>query len=250
MADVLDVLGKALTPDALRALGPALGIDGDDISKLVKAIIPELVERLSNNAKGGDASKIAAAVTKDHDGTLLDIATSFLGGGFKTGPGFAILGHIFGDEFNGTVSKVAETTGLPDSVVKMGFNALAPLAMAAITKAALGAVTAVVLIKVLDVAVDGIRSGKVQRVVSDLNRRLDADQDGNAVDDVGRGAVGAIKKGGIAVFGFGKKVATNDKVQAGAAKTANGGKKLVVAGAKQAKKQAGKLFGRVFGRKG
>lgn len=249
--DVLDLLGGALTPDALLALAKQLGIGTDDVVKLVKAVLPELLHRLQSNADGGDAANIAAAVTKDHDGSLLDIATSFLGGGFVSGPGEKILGHVFGNELDSSVRQISGTTHLPPAVVQTAMKALAPLVMGALAKAAIGAITGAGVIALLAVAVQGVRSGKVQRLLGGVNARLDDDHDGNALDDVGRDALGAAKKGGKAVAAAAAKVADSEQVKAAAAKASStakevAGKAKEAAGkaAGSAKKKLKKLFGR------
>jgi hypothetical protein len=251
MSDVLDLLGDALTPDALTALAKQLGIGPDDVVKLVKAVLPELLHRLQTNADGGDAANIAAAVAADHDGGVLDTATSFLGGGFLSGAGAGILDHVFGNELDQSVQQVSTTTHLPPAVVQTAMKALAPMVMGALAKAAIGAITGAGVIALLAVAVQGVRSGKVQRLLGGVNARLDDDHDGNALDDVGRDALGAAKKGGKAVASAATKVAENDKVKAAAAKASSTAKEVAgkakdAAGkaASSAKKKLKKLFGR------
>ncbi len=214
MADVLDLLSDALDAKGIAALASALGIDGDQAATLVKVALPVLLERLGENARSGGAEQIASAAAEDHDGSVLDVAAGFLGGGFKQGPGMAILQHVFGDQLDSSIATVAGTTGLPPSVVRLGFSALAPLVMGALTKAAIGAVTAVVVIKLLDVAVDQFRSGRVQRFVGNVNDSLDDDADGSAVDDVGRSAAGAAKKAGATVVSVSKSVARSPRTKA------------------------------------
>ena len=216
MADVLDVLHHALKPKAVKALAGQLGVDERTATKVVAAVVPQLIDALGHNARSGDADNIAAAAIKDHDGSLLDDATAFLGGRFASGPGAGILGHVFGDQIDAVTAKVAATSGVPAPIVGLAFKALAPLVMAALAKAAVGAVTAVVVVKLLDVAADQIRSGKVQRWFGDLNDRLDADHDGSAADDVGRTAAGAAKSAFGKVTALGRKVATDPRVKSGA----------------------------------
>lgn len=243
--DLLDALGGALTPQALIALGKQLGLGLDDVTRLAKAILPVLLEQLKGNADAGDGANIAAAVSKDHDGSVLANSVAFLGGGFLKGSGGGILGHVFGDQIDATAQRISDQTHVPAPVVRTAMTALAPMAMGAIAKVALGAVTAAGVAAILAVAVQGVRSGKVQKVIGSLNDRLDDDNDGNALDDVGRDAVAAAKRGGAAVSDAARTVAANPKVrqQAGKAKT------VVGKAAASGKRKLKKLFGR-FGRKG
>lgn len=242
--DLLDALGGALTPQALLALAKQLGLGLDDVTRLVKAILPVMLERLQANAAAGDSAAIAAAVDADHDGSVLDDAVGFLGGGFLRSSGGGILGHVFGDQLDSTAKQISTQTHLPEGAVRMAMTALAPMAMGAIAKVAIGAVTAAGVAAVLALAVQGVRSGKVQRVIGDLNDRLDDDRDGNALDDVGRDAVGAAKRGGAAVVGAAKKVTSNPKVRETASKAAATTKELAGKVRNGAKKRLKKLFGR------
>lgn len=243
--DLLDALGGALTPSALIALGRQLGLGLDDVTRLAKAVLPALLEQLKTNADKGDSQNIAAAVAEDHDGAVLDDAVTYLGGAFLKGSGGGILTHVFGDQLDATAQRISTETHLPAPVVRTAMTALAPLAMGAIAKVAIGAITAAGVAAILAVAVQGVRSGKVQRVIGNLNSRLDDDGDGNALDDVGRDAVAAAKRGGAAVSGAARKVAANPKVreQTGKARAA------AVKAASTGKRKLKKLFGR-FGRKG
>lgn len=217
MADVLDLLSDALSPRAVKALARPLGLDEGTTAKLVAAVVPVLVERLGSNARAGDAENIATAAAKDHDGSLLESAADFLGGRFTSGPGQGILGHVFGDQLAEVSGRISSSTGVPEPVVGLAFKALAPLVMAALTKAALGALTAVVVVKLLDVAGDQIRSGKVQRWFGSVNARLDTDGDGNAADDVGRRGLSTVKAAAGKLVGLGRRAAKNPKVRDGAA---------------------------------
>lgn len=256
MADLLDTISDALTPKVVQTLAGQLGIDRGDVQKLIGAAMPLLLERLQQNAKSGDADNIASALQKDHDGSLLDDVAGFAAS-FRGGPGTAILSHVFGDQLDGAVAQVVETTGLPQGVVRLGFSALAPVAMAAMTKAALGAVTAVVVVKLLDVAVDGVRSGKAQKLLGSVNRRFDDDRDGNALDDVGRDALAAAKKGGFFAAGAARRLARSKRLRSGAGRGAKAAKKTGTKAAKAAAKKLGstsvgkklgKKLGGLFGR--
>lgn len=248
MQDVLEALGDAITPGAIAAMARDLGLDREDARRLVVAVAPVILERLAANANHGAAGDIASALNEDHDGSLLDVATDHLGGSFRDGPGSAILGHVFGTGLDGAVTQVAATTGLPEPAVRLGFQALAPVAMAAITKAALGAVTAVVVVKLLDVAVDGIRTGKAQRMLGGINRRLDGDHDGNAADDVGRGVVRTAKRGGAKLVDAGRKVRSDPRVRSTASKAANRGKRAAGTATRRANRTGRKLLKKWFGR--
>jgi Bacterial protein of unknown function (DUF937) len=243
---LVGVISDALSSTALSSLATSLGLDIGDVGRLVQAVVPVLLERLSSNAAGGGADALTSAVRDDHDGSVLDSIVPFLGGGFKSGPGTAILGHVFGDELDGAVNDVAQRTGLPPAAVRLGFNALAPVVLGAVAKAALGVVTVVVVVKLLDVAVDSIRSGQAQRLLGRLNDRLDVDNDGNALDDVGRGAVSGTKRVAAAVSQTAGRISRNENVRAGVAKTAKVASQVATSGAKAAASTGKKLLKKLW----
>lgn len=242
--DVLDLLGKALTSDALKALAKHLDLGMDDVVKLVKAVLPALLEQLDGNARDGDSENIAAAVSKDHDGSVLTDAAGFLGGGFLSGSGTGILTHVFGDRLDATAAKISEQTRLPQGAVRMAMTALAPMAMGALGQAALGAITAAGVAALLAAAVHGVRSGKVQRLIGNVNDRFDDDRNGNALDDVGRGAMRSARKGGAAVKNAAKSVASNEKVRSAASTVGTKTKEVAAKATNSARKKLKKLFGR------
>ncbi|MEZ5219372.1 MAG: DUF937 domain-containing protein [Ilumatobacteraceae bacterium] len=237
MADVLELLTDALSPRATRALADSLGLDEATTAELTAQIVPALIEQLRDNAGGGGAEALAGAVASDHDGSVLSSSVGFLGGGFRSGPGAGILDHVFGDQLDGVTDRLSSATGVPTPVVQLAMRALAPLVLGALAKAAIGAITAVVVVKALDLAMDQIRSGNVQRWASSLNRRLDADGDGSAADDVGRGVVRGVRTGAGAVFVAGRRVASSTAVR----RSGKAAAKTAAVAAKGAAKGATKL---------
>ncbi|MCP3854813.1 MAG: DUF937 domain-containing protein [Actinomycetia bacterium] len=197
MARVGGVLQQSLSPRAIGSLGRSLGISSSDTRRLVGTAMPVILKRLDQNAHRGGAADLAWAVARDQDGSRVDTATAaFLAGGFRKGPSLAILGHIFGDELDSAIASVAERTRLSPTVVKLGFAALAPLAMGTVTKAAVGVASAVAGVKLLEVATDQVRSGRVQRTAGRMHRFLDTDDDGKVLDDLGQATVRGLRRGG------------------------------------------------------
>ena len=239
MAEMLDVLLDAIDDKAVAALGRAVDLDLGQVAAVVREALPVIVEQLQANAAGGDADGIAAAAA-DHDGSVLADTVGFLGGGFRSGPGTGILGHVFGDQLDTAVASVAAKTGVPQPVVGLVFQALAPMAMAAITKAVIGAVTAGAVVALLGVAVTQIRSGRVQRALGRLNDRFDDDGDGNAADDIARDAGRTAQRLGGAVGGGIGRVARSKRTK----KALDAGR----TGARKAAKKLGSRLGRLWRR--
>jgi len=130
---ILEILNDQLDDDAISKIGGLLGTDTKATERAITGAIPVLIGALARNASSGDGlSSLAKAVSKDHDGSLLDNLGGFLGGGGNMGMGEAILGHILGGRSQRTTTGLSQATGLNAGSVMKLLAILAPIVMAAI----------------------------------------------------------------------------------------------------------------------
>jgi hypothetical protein len=130
---ILEILNDQLDDDAIAKISGLLGADTKATERAITGAIPVLIGALARNASSGDGlSSLAKAVSKDHDGSLLDNLGGFLGGGGNTGMGEAILGHILGGRSQRTTTGLSQATGLNAGSVMKLLAILAPIVMAAI----------------------------------------------------------------------------------------------------------------------
>src|SRR5215472_12971778 len=92
------LLNDALSGDTISQISQQLGTDEGTTSNAIQAALPMLLGGLANKSASEDgANSLASALDQHHDGSILNDLEGFLGN-FSSGPGAAILGHIFGGQ--------------------------------------------------------------------------------------------------------------------------------------------------------
>jgi hypothetical protein len=186
MPSITDLLGQTLDPDTVAQIGDQVGLDPGTAQSAISAAIPMILAGLAKNAsspQGADA--LDGALSRDHDGSLLDDLGGFLGGGAASSIGGAILGHVFGGRRGSMEDTLGRSTGLDGASAAKLLAMLAPIVMAALGKAK------------QTHGLDGgglgdLLGGERRRMEQQspdgfgmLTRILDSDGDGSIVDDVG-----------------------------------------------------------------
>ena len=134
MSSLMEMLAGQLSGGNLDQLGSALGTDRDQTGKAVSAALPMLLGALSRNAtKGEGAQSLNRALEKDHDGSLLDNLSGFLGQG-NTSSGDAILKHVLGGKRQTVETGLSQSTGLGSDGTGKLLAMLAPVVMGALGK--------------------------------------------------------------------------------------------------------------------
>jgi len=189
---LLDTIQQQLGPDAVQQLSRRIGADPGTTGNAVDAALPLLVAALSRQASDpARAAQLANAVEQDHDGSLLDNMSGFLGGSGAPAGGNGILGHILGQRRGAVEQGIGQTTGLDTSKVAQLLPMLAPIVMAALGRAKRQ--------RQLDAGgVATLLTGERERLnerapgmMGALGRFLDQDGDGQVMDDVG-GILGSV----------------------------------------------------------
>ncbi len=197
MAPLIDLVNEQLDPRTLSQISNQLGIDENQTRQAVPAALTALLGGLSHNASQPQgAQQLAGALSRDHDGSILDNLGGFLGGGAATGVGASILGHIFGRRQPAVATTVGRTTGLDPGTVTQLLMLLAPIVLGALGRRQ---------------RQQGLDPGGLAGVLGEerrqaetsapaglgglLGRVLDSDGDGQIMDDVG-GLLGGVLGGG------------------------------------------------------
>ena len=136
MSGLDQILGGALGGDMLSKIAGQLNTDEAGAKKAVGAALPALLGRMKTNADDpAKAEALAAAVNKDHDGSLLDGLGDKFGGLFGgAGGGSAILGKVFGNDTDAVEDQVAAEAGIDKGQAAGLLGALAPMVMGALGK--------------------------------------------------------------------------------------------------------------------
>ncbi len=132
MDDVMHALGS----DGIDSLGRSLGLDSQSTSKALSAAIPMLVSSLARNASSPEGTAaLAAAIDRDHDGSVFDDIGGFLSRAGVDGDGEKILAHAFGGQKQAAARAVGGAGGI-DTAKAMHLLAMAaPLVLSAVGRA-------------------------------------------------------------------------------------------------------------------
>jgi hypothetical protein len=182
---LLEMLQQRLGGDAVDTISRQVGADPGTTSNAIDAALPLLLSAVARNANDpNQAQSLDRAVSRDHDGSILDDVPGFLNqGGGGAGPG--ILKHVLGGRQQTVQTGLSQATGLDAGKTGQLLTMLAPLVMGALGRAKRE--------NQLDSkGLSTMLTGEQERlkdtapgVMGALSRFLDQDNDGNVMDDVG-----------------------------------------------------------------
>ena len=134
MANIVETILGNLGPSGIGAIAGQLGLGQDQAKGAVTTAVTVLTGALAHNAsKPEGATALDSALARDHDGGIFEDITGFIGN-FASGPGAAILGHVFGSKEPTVEKAVADKSGLPlDKVVPL-LTMVAPMVLGALGK--------------------------------------------------------------------------------------------------------------------
>jgi hypothetical protein len=189
---LLDMLQQRLGGDAVQQISRQLGTDHGTTETAVQAALPMLVGALARSAQNPtQAGALAQALSRDHDGSILDNVTGYLGQG-STATGDGILGHVLGANRQAAATGLGQVAGLDPAKASMLLSLLAPLVMGALGKAQRNG-------NLDPGGLAGMLGAEQERataaapgVMGMLSRFLDRDGDGSIIDDIG-GMLGKLR---------------------------------------------------------
>ena len=184
-ASALDALLPLLEGGNVQQVSRQLGIGEDQAGTAIKAAVPLLVGALQREASSpAGLDSLAGALDRDHDGSVLDDISGFLGGGGSAATGAGILGHVLGSRQNNVAASLGKSTGLDTGQILQLLTMLAPLVMGALGRAKRqGPAGAGGLADLLGGATRQVDQ-QAPDLMSSLGRMLDTDGDGSAIDDI------------------------------------------------------------------
>ncbi|MBT8076501.1 MAG: DUF937 domain-containing protein [Gammaproteobacteria bacterium] len=191
--DLLKTISSKLDDNALGQIAGMLGTDTGGTRNAVESALPLLIAGLNKNANSGGAADIMKAVQTDHDGSILENLSGFLGQQPSSSDG-RIVDHIFGQRRGNIEQQVAQSSGLSgDAVGKLMAN-LAPVVMGALGSQSKGGGGLSDLVGMLGFADKTARSQPGAGALAGL---LDDDGDGVDLGDLaklGGGLLGGLFK--------------------------------------------------------
>lgn len=185
---------KALGSGAMSQIGKSVGADKKSTESALSAALPVLFSALANNAsKPAGAKSLHDAITRDHDGSVLNNLDEYLAHP-KIEDGKGILSHALGAKQPAVEKGLAAKTGLSGEQIGQILTIAAPIVMAALgSKQRKQNLDADGLASILGGELQQTRKSKDPDLLGVLNTVFDADQDGSAVDEL-MGLVGDMMK--------------------------------------------------------
>jgi hypothetical protein len=128
--DLFNMLSSVVgNPNNVSQMSQQLGAQPDQTSQALQAALPMLLGAMARNAKSPEgASALAGALDRDHDGSILNDVSGFMGMA-EQGPGNGILNHVLGDKRPMAEQAVAQKSGMDIGQVAKMFTTVAPLVM-------------------------------------------------------------------------------------------------------------------------
>ncbi len=194
MASILEILMGQLGGDNLGQISRQVGLGEKDTAKAMPEVLGLLTEALArNSAKPEGAEALSNALARDHDGSVLDNLPDFINR-FQDGCGDGILKHVLGSQRTAVEEKLSRGSSLDAGSVSKLLTMAAPLVMGMLGRTQKN--------EGLDVnrlvGLLGRERQQAQRLAPQsaglLGQLLDADGDGQIVDDVAKIGSGLLSR--------------------------------------------------------
>lgn len=124
----------------VNQLSQQIGAEPEQTETAMQTAFSAIMSGLSRNVNSGQgAESFLSALTRDHDGSILDNLGSYLGGTMQSANpnmlnGAGILGHIFGSNENSIVDTIGKMSGLDKGKTMKLLITLAPVIMGLLGK--------------------------------------------------------------------------------------------------------------------
>lgn len=127
--DITKLLMSQLGEGGIESLANKIGADKEKTTSAIEGVVPTLLGAMSSNAKSDSgASGFLAALDRDHDGSILDDISGFIGN-TDGSAGQGILNHVLGGNQSNVESGLSSKTGLNSNQISSLLQTIAPLVM-------------------------------------------------------------------------------------------------------------------------
>ncbi len=192
---LLDMIKSQLgNEDMIKKLSDQLeGADPEQTKAATDGVLATLVAGLARNASSPEgAQSLNSALERDHDGSVLDdFMGSITGNRELANPkalnGQGILGHILGGKQNSAADMISQMSGLGKGQTGKLMVMLAPMIMGALGKVKRNqGLDSGALSSILTSALGTRRQQGGGETIDMISSFLDADGDGDVMDDLGK----------------------------------------------------------------
>ena len=193
MNAITDIITQRLAGGAVRTIAQRLGISESTANTAVQMAVPLILAALARNAsKPQGAESLHQAINNDHDGSIFDNLTNYLGNP-QSANGAGILGHVFEGQQATLENKLAQATGMDPNSASGLLETVAPLVMGELGREQQqNGLNPSDLSSLLNNQQQQAQANAPD-AMSMLGSMLDQNKDGSAVDDLQRMAANFFK---------------------------------------------------------
>jgi len=186
MNAITQMIMQQLGGSASQKIAQRFGISESTANTAIQMAVPLLVTALARKAsQPQEAQNLHQAVANDHDGSIFDNLTGYLGNP-QSANGAGILGHVFGSQQPAIQNNLAQATGMDQSSAGGLLETLAPLVMGSLGQAQQqNGLDASGLSNYLNVQQQEAQA-TAPGAMSMLSSMLDQNKDGSSMDDLQR----------------------------------------------------------------
>jgi len=188
MNAITQIITQRIAGAAAGQLASRLGVSESTAQTAVQIAVPLIVAALARNAaQPQGAQDLHEAVTRDHDGSILDNLRGYLDNP-EASNGAGILGHVLGAQRPAVENNLAQATGLDPNSAGSLLETVAPLVMGAVGREQ----------QQNELDANGLSQylGEQQQqaqasnpdLMANLRSMLDSNNDGSVLDDLTRAA--------------------------------------------------------------
>jgi hypothetical protein len=190
---ISEMITQRISGPIASQLSQRLGVSESTAQTAVQLAVPVILAALARNAsKPQGAQELHQAVASDHDGSILDQLSSYMGNP-QAANGSGILGHVLGGQRPVVENNLAQATGLDTNSAGSLLEMLAPMVMGAVGREQ----------QQNGLDPNGLSEFLVQQqqaevqtnpgLMGTLSSMLDSNRDGSVTDDLSRMAGGFFK---------------------------------------------------------
>ena len=181
--NILGAILSSLDDNALESISQQTDASPNQAKAALASAIPILMNALAKNSSTPEgAAALHNAISRDHDGSLLDNL-----GGFLSNPaaanGAGILRHVLGEKQPNVVNYISSDSGLNGASVGRILEIAAPIVMGFLGKKSGGGGGGGLLGGLLNSYLNH-ETQQAPQSQSVINQILDRDNDGNVKDDI------------------------------------------------------------------
>jgi hypothetical protein len=193
MNAISEMITQRISGAAAGQLAGRLGISESTAQSAVQLAVPLILAALARNASQPQgAQELHQAVTADHDGSILDQLSTYLGNP-QSANGAGILGHVLGGQRPAVENNLAQATGLDQGSAGSLLEMVAPLVMGAVGREQQQNGLDPEGLSQLLVQEQQAEAANNPGLMGTLSSMLDSNRDGNVADDLSRMAGGFFK---------------------------------------------------------